>query len=77
MNLLIPDLCFGLHFEAVLVNPFNILFWLSLDETDLEDVFQVQLQTKIVSQTKLELSQSLKSKLHHCYNRYSLDIESL
>lgn len=40
-NLLILNLYFALHLEAVPVNPYSILFGFLLDETDLEDVFQV------------------------------------
>lgn len=48
VNLLIPDLWFGLHFEAVPADPFSVLFGFLLDGTDLEDVVQVQLQMQIV-----------------------------
>lgn len=51
-NLLIPHLCFGLHFEAVSVDPFSILFGFLLDETELRDVLQEWLRMQIVIQSK-------------------------
>lgn len=50
-NLLIPALCFGVHFEAVPVDLFSILFGFFLDETDLRDVVQEQLQMQIIIQS--------------------------
>lgn len=51
VNLLVPDFCFCLHFEAVPADPFSVLFGFLLDETDLEDVVQVQLQMQIIIQS--------------------------
>lgn len=39
-NPLIPNLCFGLRFEAVSLDPLSILFGFPLDETELGEVLQ-------------------------------------